>query len=134
MAQATGALQTAVEPVVRSLLETVVSGELGVDDLRGVAHLDEAVEVLMHKLVHMPTHLSLGMQAMTLAFDAAGAVSGRPFRVKSLPARRRQLAIMKGAPVGLLRDFAAFYEKMGSFVFYSIIEEAGEHLPDPSAR
>ncbi len=123
------ALASAAEPVVRSLLETVVSAELGVDTLDGVTHLDEATEVLMHKLTHMPTHLGLGMQGLTLVFDAAGALTGRPFRMKSLPARRRQLAVMKGAPVGLLRDFVAFYEKMGSFVYYSILEEAGEHLP-----
>ncbi len=120
-----------VTPVVRSLVETVISAELGVDDLSGVRHVDETTAVLMHKLLNMPTHLSLGMQGMTLAFDAAGALTGRPFRSKSLAARRRQLGWMKGAPVGLLRDFAAFYEKMGSFVYYSIIEEAGDHLPAP---
>lgn len=123
------ALNAAVEPVVRSLVETVLSSELGMDDLGGLAHLDETVSVLMHKLTHMPTHLSLGMQGMTLAFDALGALGGRPFRSKALPARRRQLAVMKNAPLGLMRDFAAFYEKMGSFVYYSILEEAGEHLP-----
>lgn len=128
---AASGMRQAVEPVVRSLVETVISSELGVDDLAGIPHVDETVDVLMHKLMNMPLHLSLGMQGMTLFFDAAGAVSGRPFRFKSLPARRRQLAVMKGAPVGLLRDFAAFYEKMGSFVYYSVIEESGDHLPDP---
>ena len=56
-------------------------------------------------------------------------LGGHRFRNKPLAARRRQLAWMKSAPVGLLRDFAMFYEKMGSFVFYSILEEAGEAVP-----
>ena len=130
-----GALESAVQPIVRSLVETVISAELGRDDLSGVAHVDEAVEVMMHKVLHMPTHLSWGMQGMTLLFDAAGAIgSGRTFRQKSLPERRKQLNWMKGAPVGLIRDFAAFYEKMGSFSFYSLIEEAHGHLPGPASE
>lgn len=121
-----------LEPVVRSLVETVVSSELGTDNLDGVEHIGETTEVLLHKVLHMPRHLSLGMQGMTLVFDAAGALSGgAPFHKKPLAARRRQLGFMKRAPVGLLRDFAAFYEKMGSFVYYSIIEESGLHLPEP---
>lgn len=129
-----GALESAVAPVVRSLVETVISAELGRDDLSGVPHVDEAVEVMMHKMLHMPTHLSWGMQGMTLLFDAAGTLGGgRPFRFKPMAARRKQLAWMKGAPVGLLRDFAAFYEKMGSFSYYSLIEEANDHLPEPAA-
>ena len=132
-----GGVQSAVAPVVRSLVETVISAELGRDDLSGVAHLDEAVEVMMHKVMNMPTHLSWGMLGMTLAFDAAGTMSGgRPFRMKPMAARRKQLNWMKGAPLGLLRDFAAFYEKMGSFSYYSLIEESDGHLPDaaPEAR
>lgn len=128
-----GALESAVAPVVRCLVETVISAELGRDDLSGLPHVDEAVEVMMHKLMNMPTHLSWGMQGMTLFFDAAGAFGGgRPFRMKSMAARRKQLHWMKGAPVGVLRDFAAFYEKMGSFSYYSLIEESHGHLPAPA--
>ena len=117
-------LHARVRPVVASLVETVVSAELGVDVLDGVAHLEPTTEVMARKLRQMPPHLGNAMALMTLAFDAAGMVDGTPFRRKELPARRAQLAAWKGTPVSVLSDFVAFYEKMGSFTWYCHVEEA----------
>jgi len=117
-------LHARVRPIVASLVETVVSAELGVDDLDGVAHLDATTEVMARKLRQMPPHLGNAMAVMTLLFDSAGLASGARFCSKDLPARRAQLATWKGTPVSVLSDFVAFYEKMGSFTWYCHVEEA----------
>ena len=38
--------------------------------------------------------------------------------------RQRCLDSWKRSPIGLLRSFTQFYEKMGTFVYYSHVEEA----------
>ena len=117
-------LHARVRPIVASLVETVVSAELGVDDLSGVAHLEPTTEVMARKLRQMPPHLGNAMALMTLAFDTAGLAGGTRFRSKDLPARRAQLTAWKNTPVSVLSDFVAFYEKMGSFTWYCHVEEA----------
>ena len=119
-------LHARIRPVVASLVETVVSAELGVDDLTGVAHLEPTTEVMARKLRQMPPHLGNAMALMTLLFDGAGMAGGTRFRAKDLPARRAQLAAWKSTPVSVLSDFVAFYEKMGSFTWYCHVEEAEE--------
>ena len=117
-------LHARIRPVVASLVETVVSAELGTDDLTGVEHLEATTEVMARKLCQMPPHLGSAMAMMTLLFDSAGLAGGRRFRAKDLPARRAQLQSWKNTPVSVLSDFVAFYEKMGSFTWYCHIEEA----------
>jgi hypothetical protein len=135
MPEPASALSRAVAPVVRSLVETVICEELGRESLDGVPHVEEAGEVVLHKLVHMPEHLALGMQAMSLLFDATGGFGGGGrFRDQPLARRRAGLARMRRAPVGLLRDFAFFYEKMGAFAWYSLLEEAHGALPAAEGR
>lgn len=117
-------LHAQIRPVVASLVETVVSAELGTDDLTGVAHLEATTDVMARKLRQMPPHLGHAMALMTLVFDTAGTTSGSRFRSKDLPSRRAQLESWKHTPVSVLSDFVAFYEKMGSFTWYCHIEEA----------
>ncbi len=120
------ALRPAVEPVVDSLVDTVLCSELGKDALdEGVRFVPETRDMLIYKLEHMPEFFGLGMFGVTIAFDAYGAAraGGTPFRKQSLEERRARLEEWKSSPVGLFRSFTQFYEKMGSFVYYSFIEE-----------
>ncbi len=114
-------------PIIDRLVETVIARELERDDVVGVAHVRETAEVLLRKLGQMPSHLGFGMALFTLLFDAAAATSGgRPFRALPLAARVAWLARWRALPLSVCQDFADFYEKMGVFVFYSHMEEAGE--------
>ena len=92
-------LHNQIRPVVASLVETVVSAELGTNDLSGVAHLDETTDVMARKLRQMPPHLGHAMAFMTLVFDTAGATGGTRFSVKDLPARRAQLESWESTPL-----------------------------------
>lgn len=121
------ALRPAVVPVVESLVDTVLCTELGREELgEEVRFVPETRDMLVYKLEHMPEFFGLGMFGVTLAFDAYGAArsGGTPFRRLPLTERRARLDEWKASPVGLFRSFTQFYEKMGSFVYYSFIEEA----------
>ena len=62
--------------------------------------------------------------AFTLFFDMAGVSHGGHRTHHLDPAQRRALLDQwKTAPLGPLRDFVAFYEKMGVFIYYSLLEE-----------
>ena len=114
-------------PVIQRLVEAVVARELERDDVEGVAYLQETAEVLRRKLSQMPVHLGMGMAIFTLLFDAAAASrGGRPFRALTLAERAAWLARWRSLPLSFFQDFADFYEKMGVFVYYSHVEEAGE--------
>ena len=114
-----------VAPTIRALAETIISAEIGRDDLDGVEFIDETADVLWRKLNQMQRHLRAGMVVATVGFDLLGVLqSGRPFRQRSLPERRAQLDLMRNAPVGLLTNFVTFYEKMGIFGYHSTVEEA----------
>lgn len=134
MPPSTAFLASELQPVVSRLVETVLSAELGRDDVADLPHLDEAAALMLHKLLDMPEHLSLGMRVFTLTFDALPlSTQGRRFRDLPAADRRVWLQRMRRSPIGLFRNFADFYEKMGAFVFYSLIEESGGSLP-PAAR
>lgn len=111
----------AARPVVGTLVRTVVSpGEAPLDD-RLVEHTTDAI---LEKIGQMPSYLGAPMLALTLAFDAAGfAWAGRPFRFQTLEQRHRQLTAWRDGPVPPFRDFAAFYEKMANFIYFSLVEE-----------
>lgn len=110
-----------LEPAVAALVEHVVSSLAEPDP-----HLLTTTAAAMHgRLGMMPRFLGLPMAAATLAFDWSGvAVGGRPFRRLDPEARRRLVAAWRRAPVGFCRDFLDFYEKMASFLYFSLEEEA----------
>ena len=104
---------THARPVVDSLVRRVLELDDGVDPLVG-----ETSDILLHKIDHMPQPLGAGMLALTLLFDASGAVAGgHTFRAMDAGAQRRHIERWRSVPLG--RDFVAFYEKMGVFVYYS---------------
>ncbi len=111
-------------PVVRALTAAVIAEQLGREELCGAACVDETAEVLLGKLTAMPTYLGLGMLAAALVFDeGARARGGRRFRDLDHRGRAAWLARWRAAPVGALRDFVAFFDKLGVFVYYALLEE-----------
>jgi len=113
--------------VVDGLARTVIADQLGRSDVAGVDFVDETSAALLKKLTHMPAYLGIAMLGTTVAFDQSARVrGGRKFRALDHEARMAWLNVWRGAPVGVFRDFVAFYEKMGVFVYYTHIEES-EH-------
>ena len=86
--------------------------------------VEAVTDQLYGKLDDMPPHLRAGMMGMTLVFDMAG-VSHGGHRTHHLEVEQRRalLAQWKTGRLGPLRDFVAFYEKMGVFIYYSLLEE-----------
>lgn len=120
-------------PVVSGLAEAVIAAEVGQTDLTGHPHVAQTGSILLKRITQMPPHLSVGMLVLVLSFDRycrARAGSG----VAGLDNRRRQemLGRWKVSPVGPLRQFVQFYEKMGTFVYYSCLEE--ELMPAVEVR
>lgn len=124
-------LATRVEPVVEGIVRLILREELGRDDLEGVPHLQETAAVLLHRMKEMPPHLSTGMMGLTLFFDlSAAARGGRPFHQLDPADQARWFGLWRKAP-GFFRNFSAFYEKLGAFSWYSLVEEAESPLePD----
>lgn len=120
-------LERSLGPIVAAIAETVIAEELGRDELSGVRFLPETTEGLLYKLANMPRYMGVGMMALTVAFDGLGVASGAPFHRLPLAKRRVLFRRLKGVAVGLLAAFFAFYEKMGAFIYYSHLEEAGLH-------
>lgn len=89
-------------------------------DARGLdpAALSGAVDDMKARVRGMPRYLGAGMTALTLVFGASG--------YRRWP-RAQRLAWIHGwrtSPASPTRDFIEFYEKMGTFVYWSRIEHA----------
>lgn len=96
-------LQDLLDPEARGLDPSALRG--AVDDMQG-------------RVRGMPRYLGAGMTALTLVFGAAG--------YRRWP-RAQRLAWIHGwrtSPASPPRDFIEFYEKMGTFVYWSRIEHA----------
>ncbi len=111
-----GLAKAALRPTIRQLIR-----DLAADEFEGEAYLDEVVEHLLRKIGGMPAHLGSGMAGLTLLFEASGPAWHR------LPTstRRARFEAWRGKP--LLGDWVVFWEKMGVFVYWSVVEEAEEH-------
>ncbi|MBN1334900.1 MAG: hypothetical protein JXB39_02965 [Deltaproteobacteria bacterium] len=113
-----------VRPTVASVVETLVAESEGPADPE---ILDRASHTMLGRIQAMPRYIGLPMMAATLAFDASGVAFGRrPFRFLPPEARARVLEAWRNAPVGVFRTFVEFYEKMGTFVYFSEKDEAAE--------
>ena len=115
--------RSAVEPTVRSILDALIARELEQDSALDAPFFEETVEGMLDKLFGMPRYLVFGMVGLTLVFDQAARIQGSAFCAMSLDDRHAVLRKWKFSPVGPMRDFVAFYEKMGTFVYYSHVEE-----------
>lgn len=105
-------------PVVKALIACFVvpPGE----EPAYAAELDGITTEVVRKVSAMPRYMGLGMQLLTVVFDLWGLFhGGRRFRNLPRANRERQVALWRRAPLGLMRDTVEFYEKMGTFVFWS---------------
>ncbi len=86
--------------------------------------LDATTTELVRKVGAMPRYMGLGIQVLTVVFECWGLLTGgRRFSRLARPKRERQIQTWQGSPIGLMRDTVEFYEKMGTFVFWSGREE-----------
>ncbi len=118
------ALRARLSPVIRAIAEAEVAEELDRDRLDDVPLLPETAVVLEHRLLGMPKHFAAGMVALTLVFDrSTRATDGATFTQLSLAKRRKALARIRALPLGPLKNFTTFYDKMAPFIFWSALEE-----------
>ena len=113
-----------IRPVVSSVVESLIAETGGQVDPEILAR---ATRTMMGRLGAMPRFIGLPMMGATLVFDGSGLVlGGRPFRSLPPDARARVLAAWRRSPVGVFRTFVEFYEKMGTFVYFSEKYESAE--------
>ncbi len=107
-----GLTKAALRPTVQQLIRDLVA-----DEFEGEELVNEVSCRMLRKIGNMPPHLGVGMAALTLAFEASGPVWHR------LPAesRKKRFEAWRGTPV--LQDWVTFWEKMGIFVYWSVVEE-----------
>jgi len=111
-------------PVVSGLAEAVISAEVGRGEQSNPEHIRKTGEVLLQRIRQMPPHLSFGMMVLVLSFDRfCRGRAGRAVADLSNAERLEMLGSWEVSPIGPLRQFVQFYEKMGSFVYYSCVEE-----------
>lgn len=113
-------------PAIRGLAALVIGRELQVDGEAELPLVDETARELLGKVVGMQPHLAFGMLALTRAFELSGVALGGKASSLSVDRRAKLLSLWTKAPLGPARDFATFYEKMGAFVFNSLVEEQGD--------
>ncbi len=103
-------------PVVEQLVRDVVA-----DEFEGEQRVADVASRLLSKIGNMPPHLGFGMAALTLAFEAQGPVWHR----LDDATRRARFEAWRGRPV--VGDWVQFWEKMGVFVYWSVVEEEEDH-------
>ena len=121
----TNLLTRRASPTVSGLVEAVIAAEVGRAEVSDLPHVTETGEILLARITQMPPHLSLGMLTLVLSFDRyCRTRAGKRVADLSIQDRQRMLTAWKNAPIGPLRQFVQFYEKMGTFVYYSCLEES----------
>lgn len=120
-------------PVVSGLAEAIIAAEVGRGERPDPDHIRKTGAVLLQRIGQMPPHLSFGMLLLVLSFDRFCRMrAGRAVAELSNDERLEMLGRWKVSPVGPLRQFVQFYEKMGSFVYYSCVEE--DMMPPTEVR
>ena len=104
-----------LEPAVAALLDDVLDPEgRGLDPECFVGATGDLV-----RLIHgMPRWLGVGFATLTVAYD----LSGGPHHRRDKARRARRTERWRHAP-GPLRNLVDFYDKMGTFTYYSRVEE-----------
>jgi len=108
-----------LRPTLAQLVRDLVA-----DEFDGEAQVSLATAVLLTRLSHMAPHLGGGMVAMTLVFDLWCRAAGGPYAQQSAYSRQRLLDQWRALP-GPLGGWAQFYEKMGVFSYWAVVEDQG---------
>ena len=81
-------------------------------------HLAGAAQDMKGRIKCMPRYMGIGMAALTGLFVGSGYVGlPKAWRV-------RRIARWRGSPISLQRSFVEFWEKMGTFTYWSRVEKA----------
>ena len=122
-----------LRPTVQQLIADVVSDAAG-QPLAGPDHIAAAAEDLLSHIGGMAPHLGTGMAALTLSFDGycTGRGAGRRFHELDLQTRRACFNDWRKLP-GPLKSWTLFYEKMGTFSYWAVVEDM-EHGHSGSAE
>lgn len=82
------------------------------------AHVAGAAADMQARLRYMPRYMGMGMTGLTLLFARVGYTT--------LPREQRVARIerWRKGKVSLQRDFVEFWEKMGTFTYWSRVEKA----------
>ena len=108
-----------VDAVVQTLLEDLLDPRgRGLD----AACLAGAAQDMKGRVRGMPRYMGAGMTALTVIFVATGYVR------LSKPRRVARIEKWRTSPVSLQRDFVEFWEKMGTFTYWSRVEKAAHGL------
>ncbi len=109
------------EDIITSLTRALLAKTLGRDFSSDDPQPLEVANVLRHKIQAMPFILRTAMTILTHAFNGYGLVlCGKPFCRQNPQQRLRQIAQWKNGPLGLCRAFIGFYEKMTTFIYFSL--------------
>ena len=126
-------LMSRAQRTIESVTEAVILHASGRTDPDQMPQLRFAQQAMVAKFGQMPPHVRIGLLGLTLGFSAyARGRAGRSF--SQLPLARRQGLIdeWRSLPVPLCPMFVQFYEKMGPFLYYSLLEE--ERMPPIEVR
>jgi len=122
------AIKEHLRPVVAQVLRDLVA-----DENDGERFVDDATEVLLHRIGGMAPHLGAGMTMLTLCFEGWSTVrGGAPYPRQSVDQRLARLDEWRRLP-GPLASWAQFYDKMGTFAFWAVVEEC-EHGTSGAGR
>ena len=126
-------LMSRAQRTIESVTEAVILHASGETDPDKLTQLRPAQQAMVAKFGQMPPHVRIGLLGLTLGFSAyARGRSGRAF--SRLPLARR-LALVdewRSSTVPVCPMFVQFYEKMGPFLYYSLLEE--ERMPPIEVR
>lgn len=121
----TASMLATTQSTVEGLTEAIVSQEASGPSADGLPHLPAAKAAMVAKVQQMPVHLQLGMTGLTIGFSAyVRARTRKSLHELPLPRRLSLLNEWRNAPIGPCRQFVQFYEKMGIFLYYSLVEES----------
>lgn len=110
-------LTEALAPTVAALLRTLLA------PTSTTPHEARLTAEMIQRIRGMPRYMGLGVAGLTVVFDSlAVSTHGRRFHQLDATTQDRLVGRWRKAPGG--KDMIDFYEKMGTFVFYSLVEES----------
>jgi hypothetical protein len=115
------AARTWLRPTVRQL-----AADLSMVDAPEPDLVDQAGDALLRRIGGMAPHLGIGMAGLTLVFDLSCLSAGGRYASLDPDARARMVERWRALP-GPLANWALFYEKMGAFSYWSVLEARDGH-------
>ena len=119
-------------PVISGLAFCFVTAALGYKKVSDEP-LKQATDMMCRRIELMPRTLSIPLVFLTFIFDWYGFfISGRRFQDQVASRQQRQILQWKKSPLGPMREFIKFYEKMVIFIYYSLPDSVRIFYDDAS--